>query len=162
MVPLCRYHYHTRLYGHHFSFNLSIILILTRSIEHLCEVALTISTFLSWQDKSLHIGFNAMVGTGLLVEEARGVLVVYCAQALVHAGHDADVVVVEKVYFLEVELGWQVTFVICEKEFCNRLRKEYGLHLLINLWHELFRATVLLFNSLPREYGTRLSIGLRE
>jgi hypothetical protein len=74
----------------------------------------------------------------LFVEKSGDVSVIYGSESLVHAGHDANVVIVDLIYFLQVEELRQVTLLVREYEVCYCLRdegrREQGLHRRLGLW----------------------------
>lgn len=52
-------------------------------------------------------------------------LVVCLLELLVHAAHDANVIVIDQIHFFEVECLWQLPCLICKKEVAHCLRLKW-------------------------------------
>jgi hypothetical protein len=93
-------------------------------VKHHSVVAFTVGAFLSREDKSLCLSLESMLFPKLFVEEFGDIGVIDRSEPFMHAGHNTNVIIVNLVNFLEVELFWHVTILICEDKFCNGLRHE--------------------------------------
>lgn len=77
--------------------------------------------FHAWKEQTILLWPELVTIALFFGEQLLHELVVGVLQLLVHAGHDADVVVVDQVHFFIVEVLWQLPCLVGEKEVANCL-----------------------------------------
>ena len=77
------------------------------------------------KDKAVSLWEKLIRGSLLLGEKLLDELVVGVLEFLVHAGHDSDVIVIDQIYFFEVQHFRQLTSLVSEEKVTNGLSLEW-------------------------------------